>query len=270
MTPPEARPPAATRDGELITYLSPVRPSDFPSQWYEISHLGHFWFEWRLRSALNMMKQVGLRGDDALRVLDVGGGAGLLREALESRTRWSVDLADINIDALRAARPGRGSLLYYDLHQREARFEQGYDVALLFDVLEHVEDTRSLLSDIAYHLRVGAWLFVNVPALPSLMSAYDRAAGHLRRYRPRSLSSEFDGLPFRVLSLGYWGMTLIPLLWVRSLWLGDTPDEMTIRRGFQPPSPWVHSMLRGLMRLETASLPRTPIGTSLMLVAVRT
>jgi len=44
-------------------------------------------------------------------------------------------------------------------------------------------------------LRPGGWLFVNVPALPALASAYDRAVGHLRRYTPASLRAALDQPP---------------------------------------------------------------------------
>ena len=42
--------------------------------------------------------------------------------------------------ALRQSTPGRGRTLHYDILQREAEFEAAYDLIVLFDVLEHIED----------------------------------------------------------------------------------------------------------------------------------
>ncbi len=253
--------------GGSIVYLSPVRESEFPSEWYELSSVEHFWFVWRLRATLRLMAETGVPRDAELRVLDVGGGAGLLRDQLESATRWSVDLAELNPAALAAAGPGRGRALYYDVGQREETLRGAYDVALLFDVLEHVEDTRGLLASIAHHLRPGGWLLVNVPALPSLMSAYDRAAGHLRRYTPGSLRREFLGLDYEIVSVRHWGLSLVALLLLRKWLLGRTPTATTIRRGFAAPSRLAHAGLRRLMATETAVLPLSPIGASLLLAA---
>jgi SAM-dependent methyltransferase len=257
---------AAGRSGGIV-HLSPVRASSFPEEWYEISSVDHFWFEWRLRAALRLIRRVGLYPQATLRVLDVGGGAGLLRQQLERHTRWTVDLCDVNSSALEAAVPGRGRTLYYDVLQRDPSLAAAYDVCVLFDVLEHIEDTRTLLSAIAHHLRKGAVLLVNVPAHASLTSAYDRAAGHLRRYGPRSLRGEFRELAFEVLVTRQWGLSLLPLLWLRKLLLGRHPDARTIRRGFDPPSTGVHALLKAVMAAETALMPLTPVGISLVLGA---
>ena len=252
-----------------ILYLSPVRSSAFPEEWYEISSVDHFWFEWRLRATLRLLRWARLDPAAPLKVLDVGGGAGLLREQLERHTRWTVDLCDLNVSALGAARQGRGRILYYDVLQRDPSLEAAYDVCVLFDVLEHVEDTRTLLCAIAHHLRRGAVLLVNVPAHGALMSAYDRAAGHLRRYGERSLRAELQRLAFEVLTLRQWGLSLLPLLWLRKLLLGRNPDARTIRRGFDPPSAFVHGLLKAMMAAETAVMPLPPVGTSLVLAARR-
>jgi SAM-dependent methyltransferase len=260
---------ATAGDTEAITYLTPVRPSAFPSEWYEISSVDHFWFKWRLKAALELMALCGAARNTSLRALDIGGGSGLLRDQIESHTRWTVDLTDLNSAALRSARRGRGRTIYYDVLQCEPNLREAYDVAVLFDVLEHVEETRRLLGAIAKHLRGGGLLFINVPALPLLMSAYDRAAGHLRRYRPESLRAELATLDFEILAVRYWGLSLLPLLALRKLILGGTPTAATIRRGFRPPSRLLHAGLRGLMAIETSLLPLPPIGTSLLLVARR-
>jgi hypothetical protein len=100
------------------------------------------------------------------------------------------------------------------------------------------------------------------------MSAYDRAAGHLRRYTTRSLAEELEGLGLETRALRYWGMSLVPLLLVRKLVLARGGPR-TIDRGFRPPLPGVNAALVGLMRLETALIGAPPLGTSVIYAGVK-
>jgi 2-polyprenyl-3-methyl-5-hydroxy-6-metoxy-1,4-benzoquinol methylase len=49
------------------------------------------------------------------------------------------------------------------LEKRE-EFRNQYDVAILFDVIEHIEPTRPFLEAVLFHLKPGGILLVNEPA----------------------------------------------------------------------------------------------------------
>jgi SAM-dependent methyltransferase len=57
------------------------------------------------------------------------------------------------------------------------------DSVLCLNVLEHVSDDGAALRGFRERLRPGGRLLLLVPAHPALLGAYDRAAGHVRRYR---------------------------------------------------------------------------------------
>jgi SAM-dependent methyltransferase len=254
----------------IIEYLSRPEQVDFPDEWYGYCKPDHFWFMWRLSAALAQWREVGLALDRPQRVLDVGSGMGLLREQVEARTAWAVDLADLNVPALQAARNGRGRVLCYDVLEKRTDMGGAYDVVVLFDVLEHIVHTTPFLHAVAHHLRPGGHLLVNVPAGPRLFSQYDVAANHQRRYDAPSLRAEFDGLEMRIGDLRYWGLTMLPLLVFRKWLLSRRgADPSVIRTGFQPPTPLVHALLRAASRLETFLIRRPWRGTSLLLVANR-
>ena len=264
-------PPHLPLDGNSrVEYLTPIQSIAFPDEWYEINAEEHFWFEWRARAANAMIRRTGVPVDQPLRVLDIGCGTGITCRQLRRTTEWIFDGADLNVDALSRCDLGApGRILYYDLLEKRAEFHEQYDVAILFDVVEHIEDTRPFLEAVLYHLKPGGVLLVNVPALMGLFGVYDTVAGHFRRYTLQTLAEEFAPFKAAVIDQRYWGFSMVPLLWVRKLVLRDQTDEASaIRTGFRPPSRLAHTILKGAMSLETAVLKRPPLGSSVM-TAVR-
>ena len=61
--------------------------------------------------------------------------------------------------------------------------EPRFDTILYVDVLEHIEDDRAELERAAGQLKPGGRLVVLSPAHAWLFSPFDKAIGHLRRYR---------------------------------------------------------------------------------------
>ena len=193
-------------DTRRVERLSTTPEVEFPGEWYDLTAIDHFWFQWRLAAALRQWRDCGLALEAPLRVLDVGGGQGVFRDQVEGATGWTVDLVDLNGPALEAARPGRGRHLYYDVEDGSPGLLGAYDAAILNDVIEHLLDPQPLLRAVARHLKPGGWLLVNVPALQSLFSAYDVAAGHHRRYDRRTLPAELPTTEWDVRDVRYWGL----------------------------------------------------------------
>jgi SAM-dependent methyltransferase len=66
-----------------------------------------------------------------------------------------------------------------------------FDLVLLMDVLEHIEDSREFLCrSIRPLLAPGAIVLASVPAHPRLFSRHDTELSHFRRYVPRDLVAE--------------------------------------------------------------------------------
>jgi SAM-dependent methyltransferase len=258
---PQPRVDASSR----IEFLTEVQTISFPDEWYEANSEEHFWFQWRARTANALIKRIGLPVGEPLRVIDIGCGTGITCRQLRQTTAWTFDGADLNVDALSRCDLGRGRILYYDILERRPEFRERYDVAILFDVVEHIEDTSPFLEAVFFHLKPGGVALINVPALMTLFGAYDTIAGHFRRYTQRTLAEEFARLDATVLESVYWGFSMVPLLWLRKQVLrGQTDAVHTIRTGFRPPSTMAHALLKTAMNLETAVLKRPPLGSSVM------
>lgn len=255
-----------TEPGGPIEFISRVEEVSFPDEWYRLSNPEHFWFQWRFKAALRQVRDVGLPISAPAAVLEIGCGQGVLRDQFEAATPWTVDATDLHLPALNGAGRGRGRTLYYNILEEAPGFVEAYDVVILFDVLEHIAETGPFVRSVLRHLKPGGHLLINVPALQGLFSAYDTAAGHVRRYDRDSLVAEFAGHDLRVLDVRYWGLSLVPLLLLRKLVLrGSRTAEQTIRSGFRPPGPFTNALLRSLMHVETTLIARPLSGTSVLL-----
>ena len=261
--------PNPAEDYQNIEVISKLREFSFVEGWYDLTADSHFWFQWRLAALLNLLKRLGIPLTAEFRTLEIGGGTGVLRSQIERSTQWHVDMTDLDIDALSRCKPGRGRTMYYDICEERDSFIEAYDVLLLFDVLEHIPDTQPFLSSVLRHLKPNGLLLINVPALQSLYSKYDETVGHQRRYNTKTLSAEFSRFNVEIQALCYWGMTMVPLLALRKLVLGalgTVQERQTVSCGFEPPHPTVHSVLRAMMRIETALLSKPPFGSSVLMV----
>jgi SAM-dependent methyltransferase len=248
-----------------IEFVTPVQEITFPTEWYEANSEDHFWFQWRARVAEALIQRLGLPTDQPLQVFDIGCGTGITCQQLLRSTSWRFEGADLNIEALARCDRGVARVLYYDILERRPEFRDRYDVIILFDVIEHIEPTRPFLEAVLFHLKPGGVILVNVPALMTLFSVYDTAAGHYRRYDLQTLAAEFSSFDVAVVDQVYWGLTMVPLLWLRKQMLrGETDQAQTIRTGFVPPSPIAHALLKATMKAETAALTRPPLGSSVM------
>jgi SAM-dependent methyltransferase len=147
---------------------------------------------------------------DALprRILDVGAGdgwfAGELSQAMTDGCEivcWDVNYRSADLDAtlpdgvVRTADEPGGT----------------FDLALLLDVIEHIDDDGAFLDgSVLPHLTERSVVVVSVPAYQRLFSSHDDALAHHRRYSPRHLR-DLLAPRFEVIARGGLFASLLPL-----------------------------------------------------------
>jgi SAM-dependent methyltransferase len=122
-------------------------------------------------------------------VLNGGAGQGTLSQKLGELgfEVTSTDVARKAVELLRDLAPG--PVVEADLTALPFENEH-FDAAVLGEVLEHIEDDRRALEEVARVLRPGGVLALSVPANPKLHGPSDVWAGHVRRYtRPELLET---------------------------------------------------------------------------------
>jgi SAM-dependent methyltransferase len=261
MTPVVAEP--AARDA--VTYLSAPTPFQMADDWYPYARPEHFWFRWRFAALRALLGAPPLPTP----ALEVGCGNGAARTQFEQAYACAVDGCDVNAAALRQAAPGRGQLYFYNVHERRPAWCSHFASIILLDTLEHITAPVEFLRALAWHLRPGGQLILNVPAWAWLYSRYDAAQGHVKRYTARVLRTELHAAGFTLAQHGYWGLTLLPVLLARKLMLQLTPAERVVAAGFEPGSALVQGVLDTLQRGECATRVLWPVGISLVAIARR-
>ena len=137
-------------------------------------------------------------------VLDAGAGQGTMSTRLE-RLGYEVTSTDVSQAQVEALR-GRLSGPVAEASVMDLPFEdESFDGAVLGEVLEHVEDDRGALGEVARVLRPGGVLAVSVPANPGIYGPSDEWAGHVRRYTRRALIEACTGAGLTIHQCLGWG-----------------------------------------------------------------
>jgi SAM-dependent methyltransferase len=153
------------------------------------------------------------KGLGVIRVLDVGCGDGFICRELSRRADvQGVDGVDVNlteqeVDALRRK---DDKVVYYNAYRDLPPGR--YNLVLLMDVLEHVqEDSRFLAEIVEGYLAKGGHLIVTVPAFPFLYSRHDAYLAHYRRYGRKQLVRLVTDSNLFCMRSGYLFLSLLPI-----------------------------------------------------------
>jgi len=235
----------------------------------------HFWFVPRRRLILSLAARYA---PDARSVLEVGCGSGNVTAALAASRSWTrvvgLDLHPSGLSLARAALPGSVELIQADA--RQIPFRAAFDLAGAFDVLEHVPEDESIIGGVRAALADDGIFIAAVPQHPSLWSAADDVAHHVRRYERGELEAKLASNGFDVLFSSSYAVVLLPLM-AASRRLSRKPgaSEEEARRLVASElhvSPAVNGMLSAMLQAEVALTRRGmrwPIGGSRVVVAAK-
>lgn len=91
-------------------------------------------------------------------------------------------------------------------------------VALLLDVLEHIEDDQALLTDVASRLDKGGHALITVPAFQKLYYRHDKWLGHYRRYSRKDIQGRVEKAGLTPVSSGYFfSGLLVPRILLKTI-----------------------------------------------------
>lgn len=245
-----------------VEYLSPAAEVSMSDGYFQIAGTDHFW----VRRRFQVLQQLaGHIINGAAEIAEIGCGHGLLQRQVEDGYGKAVTGFDLNEYGLQHNVSRISRVCCYDIHQKSEEFRNKFDLILLFDVLEHIPDEDGFIRSILFHLAPQGRLVISVPAGQWAYSAYDRAAGHVRRYSIGSLRETAQRTSLELERWSYWGLPLVPTLALRKVLVGMKKDAQAIySTGFDSRSTIVNGALGALSRCEW--IPQKWLGTSVMAV----
>ena len=219
-----------------------------PALWEQISAVEdrHWWFTARREILLHVIGQLV---PDGTSILDIGCGTGFMLEALRSRyDAWGLEPDPAVRARTRAA--VRGRVLPGDAADFSALGQRRFELVLLLDVLEHVEDDVAALRSAMSAAAVGGRLLLTVPGAPELWSRHDERNGHFRRYSVATLRTLLDAAEFTPATLTHFNSRLLPL----AQWHRRSPRADLARELLVPARP-VNALFRRIFAGERHRLP---------------
>ena len=228
---------------------------------------GNFWF--RARNEL-ILWALDRFFPQAQTMIEIGCGTGFVLKALEdSRPNGALVGTEIHVKGLEVAKrrvTARTELVQLDAGSLPFRDE--FDVAGVFDVIEHIDDDERVLREIAKALKAGGGLLVSVPHHAFLWSEIDEVSRHVRRYSKSELIDKLRRAGFEIVLVTSFSSLLLPLMVLSRRVYRGTGEELLFRQFLIPR--WMNFLLEkilGFERFLIKSGVTFPFGGSLFLVA---
>ncbi len=239
-----------------------------PAHFAELARLeaDNFWFRARNR----LITWALARYFPAARsMLEVGCGTGFVLAgvaAARPTLRLTGSEAATEGLAFTAARVPGAALIQMDA--LGIPFREEFDVVAACDVIEHIEDDRAVLAELAAALAPGGGLLITVPQHPGLWSEFDVHAGHVRRYRAPELRERAAEAGFEIIRMTSFVTLLLPLMYLSRL------AQRARKERYDPAAelrlaPWLNRALEAVLGVERGLIRagvHMPAGGSLLLV----
>lgn len=224
----------------------------------------HWWFTARRRILRRVISSLSL--PDQARVLDVGCGTGgnlKLLSRFGQVSAMEMDDTARNLAQARNIADVRAGKLPDEIPFPGRHF----DLIVLLDVLEHIDDDAGSLIALKSILAPNGHVVLTVPAFPFLWSRHDDIHHHRRRYRAAGLRRVIQSVGLDVVHMTYYNMWLFPAIAMarlaqRLLPVGGKESELKV------PASLSNKLLETLFSSERflVTRARLPLGVSLLAV----
>lgn len=228
----------------------------------------HWWYVARRKIIFEWVLTV-LKDRRAPQVLDVGCGTGLNIVHLHKNGYRKTIGLDVSAKALSFCQ-SRGLTRLVRGDAGKIPLQDGaFDVVMGLDLLEHLDDDRQALAELARVLAPGGALITFAPAFDFLWGLQDEVSHHRRRYRAKNFRRMVQDCGLSIEKLTYVNFFLFPLIWAGRLALrlsgyrirGVSENDLHPR--------WSNGLLEAIFSTERTLLKHVdlPFGVSVLCVA---
>ncbi|MBP85230.1 MAG: methyltransferase [Planctomycetaceae bacterium] len=227
----------------------------------------HWWFVARRQIIGSLVdRYASAAKDERLDICELGCGTG------GNLAQWAENHQIVGLDASEQA-------LEYARQTVDVRVEYGrlpdqipfpnasFDVVLMADVLEHVEEDAASVRAAMELLRVGGIFVATIPAHQWLISPRDVQHQHFRRYSKRGLRQVLNVSGTEIELLSYYNSVCFPIAVVARLW-SKLPGLVNATGDLTVPAAPLNAFFTRVFASERHLLGRMPMPPGLSLVSV--
>jgi len=201
----------------------------------------HWWWRGRREILSSLLDRMAL--PDAADLLEIGCGDGSNLPILAHY--GTVYASDLDVEMVGAATSRNVATVAVGSLPNNIPFEdRTFDVIVLLDVLEHLDDEVASLKAISRRLKKDGYLLITAPAYQWLWSGLDDIAEHKRRYTISRLQKICRDAGFHVQATSYFNTLLFPLAAIVRL-MGFKSD-----RELKLPAPVINTALSSIFSFE--------------------
>ncbi len=226
----------------------------------------HFWFRGRNELICAQLKK---HFSSSVSILEIGCGTGQVLNAINSAfPAMHLCGTEIHTQGLELARHDLPNAEFLQIDARAIPFEEEFDVVCAFDVIEHIEEDCTALTQLHQACRPGGGVILTVPQHDWLWSKRDELAHHKRRYSRHDLLKKLRDVGFVTQEATSFITFLLPLMFLSRL--RQRNDASTEENSEFQLSPTANRVFLTLSRCENWLISRgirLPIGGSLLVIA---
>ena len=224
----------------------------------------NYWWHIGRREILRRVLAKWLSPQDNKQVLDIGCGTGINYWWLKE---WGeVTGVDSSPEALNYCRQQQAYDALVQIDGTNLELPDKFDLAVAFDVLEHITEDETALKSWWQAIKLGGYLMITVPAYQWLWSAHDQALHHYRRYSVGELKTKFRKAGFTIQFISpFFFFTFPVVVLVRLFTKGTKPKTSYIATTSR-----MDKVLINLSRIEADYLVdggHFPWGSSILVIA---
>lgn len=253
--------------------------SDYPEEGFDITQKleeKSFW----VRSRNRILKKLVYRYSEGIakpQFFEVGCGTGTFITQLISDPNLKITGSEIYARGLVYAKKKMPAVdfVQYDVRQGVIA-ENAYDIIGSFDVLEHIDDDVTSMSNIHAMLKEGGHFILTVPQYMFMWSRIDDIVKHKRRYSRNELLSKLKSQGFEIVYATSFLWLLFPLMMISRLLdkkssslSSNTNEDMNLEKRVTFPF-WLNELFNQIMKIDEFLISlkvSLPFGGSLLVVA---
>lgn len=249
--------------------------TDYPDSGFDLTNenvKNSFWVSSRNRLFKRIVKYYQLPVGKT-KFLEIGCGTGDFIKQIIKNEYLEITGSEIYLKGLQYAKKNQPDVNFIQLDVTQGSIGEQFDMIATFDVLEHIDNDVSALTNINKMLHKGGTLIVSVPQHQFLWSSLDEIVKHKRRYSRSELISKLAKNNFDVVYVTSFVFTLFPLMLISRLFdksnkkLQSDEVELEQRVKFSSALNWIFDVVMRIDELLIRFGISLPFGGTLLVVA---